>query len=80
MRHENAKDAGIDPIWGADARCVNAIRVACREWQSQETSLGHRGNRIADHEVIKHPNLDQRERLPQPAGDRLVRLAGLGDT
>ena len=30
--------------------------------------------------MIEHPNFDQRERLSQPAGDRLVRLARLGDT
>ena len=59
MGHENAKDAGIDPVRGADAHYANATRFEGRGWESQQPTLSERRNRIADHEVIEHPYLDQ---------------------
>src|SRR5258707_7560989 len=34
---------------------------------------------VPDDAVIEHPDVHQRQRLAQPAGDELVRLAGLGN-
>ena len=54
----NAQNADIGPN-GGDARCLYATRCALCAWRSQQATLGHRGNRITDYEVIEYPNLDQ---------------------
>ena len=48
---------------------------------SEEPAFG-KGHALTggDDEVIEHPNVHQRQRIPKPSGDRLVRVTRLGNT
>src|SRR5699024_3020662 len=46
---------------------------------SDETALGEGdGHAVADHEVIEHAHIDQREGIDEPTGEAPIGIAGLG--
>ena len=54
----------------AERRCRGSMPTALRRSRgSKQPHLGHRGDRVADDQVIEQSDIDQRKRFLEPHGD-----------